>query len=106
MLGRCATNKPSSDAALSSSLRAVWRASLRSVATKTAHQRLQSQEIALRAEPSDHPDCQICDHRMPSLHLASKDVGQVYFDERYPDRQQGIAQGEARMSQGGGVDQS
>src|SRR5260370_34688387 len=75
--------------------------------TRRAHQTLgctQRQVIAIGAE-TDYPAVDdIRDSRMMAKGLAPIDVGQVNFDNRYAQRAYGIADSDARMRVGGGVD--
>src|SRR3954470_7560728 len=105
MLGRWVTSNPSRPSVSSTPCSVCCRSSLRSGGTQPAHQSLEGQKVALRAEPGNHSDCEIGDDRMPSFRLSCEDIRQVQFNERNLYRQQGIAKGETGMSQSSCVDQ-
>src|SRR4051794_2699190 len=81
MLGRWVTSSASSLSPSSATRRAAWRSARRSGGTQTAHQRLQGQQVALRAESGDHAEREVGDHRVATLRLAGEDVREVQLDE-------------------------
>src|SRR6266567_7466392 len=107
MLARDATSSPSSPSAANARTSASCRERRRSGAMaglEIADQALESQPIALGAEPRHHAHRGIREHRAPSLGLSGEQVGQVYFDERQAYREQRVAYGETRVRVRRGVD--
>src|SRR5579864_3666355 len=64
-----------------------------------AHRRL----VAIGAETGDHADRNVGEVGMAAERLARLGVGKVYLDERHPDRQHRIAQRDARVGEGTGI---
>src|SRR5262249_29412925 len=99
MFGMWVTSKASRACSSTAASNAAWRSDLRSAATKTTHECLQGEQVALGAESGHHANREVRDHRVSALRLAREDVGQVQLDERNAHRQERIAQRETRMSQ-------
>src|SRR5260370_32579178 len=100
MLARDVTTSPSSPSAANARTSASWRARRRSgvmSGLEIPDQALESQPIALGAEPGHHPHRRVGQHRAAPLRLTREQVRQVYLDEGNADREQGIAHREAGM---------
>src|SRR5918999_266200 len=103
MLGRWVISNSSTPSASSAPLRAACRSSLRSGGTQAAHERLETQEIALGAKAGHHPERQIRNHRASALGLPGEDVRQMHLDKGDLNREQRITQRQARVGERGGV---
>ena len=66
---------------------------------------LQGELVALGAEPADDPAREVREIAVVTERFARVHVRQVDLDERDGHRRQGIAQGDARVREGGRVDQ-
>src|SRR5260370_8286241 len=98
MLARDVTTSPSSPSAANARTSASWRARRRSgvmSGLEIPDQALESQPIALGAEPGHHPHRRVGQHRAAPLRLTREQVRQGYLAEGNPDRDQGIAHREA-----------
>src|SRR2546422_6791555 len=107
MLAREVTRSASSSSASSARTSAAWRACRGSAAIagrEILDQPLESQPVALRAEPGHDADGQVSEQRVTPLWLAGEDVRQVHLNERDPDGEQRVAEREARVREGRGVD--
>src|SRR5437879_5430083 len=97
MLAGDATSNPSSPSATSAAASASCRARRGSAimaGPEIADQALESQPIALRAEPRHHADRAVRQHRAAALRVSSEDVRQVHLNERHTHRdERGAARG-------------
>src|SRR6266508_5819524 len=98
MLGRDVTSSASSPSASSSPASAACRSRRRSAAIagrEMADQPLESQAIAVGAEPGHDPDGEVRQQGVPPLRLPREDVREVHLDEGYAHGEQGVAYREA-----------
>src|SRR3954469_6489930 len=103
MLGRWVTSSASSPSAATACRSAAWRSCLRSVATESSYQCLQSQCVAVRAKAANHAQREICDDGVPPFRLSRENIGEVKLDEWHSHRQQRVAERQTGVSQRGGV---
>src|SRR5438445_8430510 len=107
MLAREVTSSPSSSSAASARTSASWRArrwSAPMAGLEIAHEALESQPIALRAEPGHHPHRHVREQRAPPLRLAPEDVGEMHLDEWHAHGEQRVPHRQAGMRERRGVD--
>ena len=67
--------------------------------------RAQREAVACGAEPDDRAERDIAEVTVPAKRFAGVNVRQVNLDERQPDAGQRVAQRNARVREGAGVDQ-
>src|SRR5947207_6407531 len=107
MLARDVTSSPSNASVSSARTSASCRARRRSGAMtglEMSDQTLESQAIALGAEPRHESHRGVGQHRAMTLGLAPENVGQMDFHERDAHREQGVAHGKTRVRERGRVD--
>src|SRR5437867_5290641 len=107
MLAREVTSSPSSSSVASARTSASWRARRRSApmaGLEIAHEALESQPIALGAEPRHHAHRHVREQRTAPLRLAPEDVREMHLDERHAHGEQRVPHREAGMRERGGVD--
>src|ERR687896_565953 len=104
MFGRLVTSSPSTWAAVSPSTSAASRRGRGSVTAEPRDEAAQGQLVPVRTEAAQHADRGRCKHRVAALRLAREDVCNVDLDERDLRRRECIAECEARMAVGAGVD--
>src|SRR5882762_4460908 len=107
MLACDVTTSPSSASASNARTSASCRARRRSAAMaglEKADQTLESQPIALGAEPGHYPHRGVREHGAAPLRLAREDVRQMHLDERHAHREQRVTHRETRVREGGRID--
>src|SRR2546425_5263843 len=108
MLARDVTSTPSNPSASSARTSASCRAcrgSAPMVGREITDQPLESQPIAVRAEPGHHPDRRVREQRAASLRLAREDVRQVHLHEREAHGEQRVPHRETRVRERRRVDE-
>src|SRR5260370_17837889 len=93
MLARDVTTSPSSPSAANARTSASWRARRRSgvmPGLEIPDQALESQPIALGAEPGHHPHRGVRQDRAAPLGLTGEQVRQVDLDEGHADGEEGV----------------
>src|SRR5215208_4351193 len=105
MFGRLVRSRPSRCAASIASRSAARRSARRSATGRQRRDEAAQRElVAVRAEPAEHRPRPGCESRVAALRLSSVHVRQVDFDERHGHGGEGVAEGEARVAVGAGVD--